>query len=412
MKDMFRDRQYYKFSAYGFLKNLRFFEVFIILFFLETGLTYLQIGLVYTIRELTRNLFEIPAGVLADSLGRRRTMIASFSLYLISFFLYYFSKGMPLIVAATIVFAFADANRTGTHKAMIFDYLEIRGWAGQKIHYYGHTRSWSQAGSAISSLAAAVLVFFTGQYSIVFLYTAIPYFLGLLLMITYPSCLDGDQSAMKQSSLRQRTVNIIRETWSSLRKRSVFWGIINVSSYSGYYRALKDYIQPVISSFALSIPVMTALAGEQRSAVMIGLVYFFIYLLSSLATRRSGPISERFGSLELMLNVSLIAGLLLGLLAGISLLVGIRWLALIFFATIFLVENLRMPAGVAWLSENLDKNILATALSTESQSKTLFTAVLAFATGFIADRWGVGAALAGCSLLLLLPLPLILIRKK
>ena len=102
----------------------------------------------------------------------------------------------------------------------------------------------------------------------------------------------------------------------------------------------------------------------------------------------------------------------MGLFAGISLLVGIRWLALIFFVAIFLVENLRMPAGVAWLSENLDKNILATALSTESQSKTLFTAVLALATGFIADRWGIGPALIGCGLLILLPLPLILIRKK
>ena len=39
-----KDIQYYKFCLYGFLKNLEFFEAFQILFLLENGLTFLQIG--------------------------------------------------------------------------------------------------------------------------------------------------------------------------------------------------------------------------------------------------------------------------------------------------------------------------------------------------------------------------------
>lgn len=39
-----KDLQFYKFSLYGFLKNLRFFEPFLYLFFLEQGLNFLQIG--------------------------------------------------------------------------------------------------------------------------------------------------------------------------------------------------------------------------------------------------------------------------------------------------------------------------------------------------------------------------------
>ena len=58
-----KDIQYYKFCAYGFLKNLRFFEPFLILFFLDKDITFLQIGILYTLRELTRNIFEVPAGV-------------------------------------------------------------------------------------------------------------------------------------------------------------------------------------------------------------------------------------------------------------------------------------------------------------------------------------------------------------
>jgi len=136
-----KDLQYYKFCAYGFLKNLRFFEPFLILFFLEKEIGFLQIGVLYTIRELTRNIFEIPAGVAADVIGRRRTMISSFILYIASFLIYSISHSMPVLITATVVFGLGEAFRTGTHKAMIFDYLHKKGWSDYKVHYYGHTRS-------------------------------------------------------------------------------------------------------------------------------------------------------------------------------------------------------------------------------------------------------------------------------
>ena len=84
-----KDLQYYKFCIYGFLKNLRFFEPFLILFFLEKGLSFFQIGTLYAIREITINILEIPTGIVADSLGRRRTMIFSFIAYIISFIIFY-----------------------------------------------------------------------------------------------------------------------------------------------------------------------------------------------------------------------------------------------------------------------------------------------------------------------------------
>ena len=52
-----RNGQYYKFCAYGFLKNLKFYEPFLILFFLEKGLTFLQIGVLYAIREISYQYF-------------------------------------------------------------------------------------------------------------------------------------------------------------------------------------------------------------------------------------------------------------------------------------------------------------------------------------------------------------------
>jgi len=411
MQRFTRDKQYYKFCAYGFFKNLRFFEPFIILFFLETGLSYMQIGIIYTVREITRNIFEIPAGVFADAIGRRITMICSFSLYILSFLLYFLANDMSLIIIASLIFALGDAFRTGTHKAMIFDYLDMKGWAAQKVHYYGHTRSWSQLGSAISSLVAAALIFMTGKYELIFLFSIVPYLFGLLLMISYPAYLDSERAPGGVGSIRKRSRKILLETLSSLKSRTVFRGILNVSSYSGYYRAVKDYIQPVIASFAVGIPLFMDLADKKRAAVMIGLIYFIIHILSSRVTRHSGRFADHFEFLGRPLNISMFVGLLFGILAGVAIIAGIYWLAIILFVGIFLVENLRMPVGVSWFSENLNKNILATALSTESQGKTLFTALIAIVFGFVADRYDIGVAFIAGSMLLLVLAPLFVIRK-
>ena len=69
-----------------------------------------------------------------------------------------------MIMTAMILFAVADSFRTGVHKAMIFDYLKVNKWSQHKVSYYGHTRSWSQTGSAVSALIAAAIVYISGNY--------------------------------------------------------------------------------------------------------------------------------------------------------------------------------------------------------------------------------------------------------
>ena len=68
----FKNRQFYQFCAYGFLKNLRFFDPFLLLFFLSRGFDYFDIGMLYAIRETGFIITEIPSGIFADTFGRKR----------------------------------------------------------------------------------------------------------------------------------------------------------------------------------------------------------------------------------------------------------------------------------------------------------------------------------------------------
>ena len=65
----------FRFSLYGFLKNQRYFEPFLVLALLEKGMSFFAIGGLIAFRELATNLFEIPSGSIADLLGRRRAML-------------------------------------------------------------------------------------------------------------------------------------------------------------------------------------------------------------------------------------------------------------------------------------------------------------------------------------------------
>lgn len=407
-----KDLQYYKFCFYGFLKNLRLFEPFLILFFLENNLTFLQIGFLYSIREITRNVFEIPAGIISDTLGRKKTMIVSFGLYIVSFVTYYFAQTYTVFILAMIVYSFGDAFRTGTHKAMIFDYLKMNQWEDQKVYYYGHTRSWSQFGSAISALLAGVLVFYSGNYRMIFIYSALPYMLDLLLIASYPKELNGQVAGFNKKRINERFKEVTHDFFSTIVNLKSLKSIANLSMFTGYYKAVKDYLQPVLQSLAISIPILIMWEEKQRTAIIIGVIYFLIYLLTSFSSRKSGSFSAKYKYLIIPLNITLLIGFFFGLLSGILFEYQLLIIAIIAYIIIYLIENLRKPIGISYITENIDNRILATVLSAESQFHALIAAILAPTIGFLADRFGIGYALAIVSILMILLAPIYMARKK
>jgi MFS family permease len=407
-----KDIQYYKFCLYGFLKNQRFFDPFLMLFFLEKNLLYVQIGVLYSIKMITRAILEIPTGVIADALGRRGTMIFSYTSYIFSFLLYYFSGSYFFLIMASFVFGVGDAFRTGTHKAMIFEYLKYKSWEDQKVHYYGHTRSWSQVGSAVSSLIAAIIVFHSGRYTDIFLFTLIPYAIGLVLLASYPKILEGSGVKKPEQSVAEVFKKVLHEIFTSFKDLKALKIIINLSSFSGYYLAIKDYLQPVLQTFITAVPVLLFMDNKKREALIIGTVYFILYFMTSRAAKYSGRSAEKFSNLLKPLNLILICGLITGILAGLFYKFNIIIISVILFIAIHIFENLRRPMAVAYASEKFNDRILASVLSIESQAQSLIAALFAVLLGFIADFISIEFSFIIISLFLLFTTPLYLLKNK
>jgi len=405
LKALFNERQYIKFSAYGFLKNLRFFEPFLVLYLLSKGLSFTEIGVLIGLRELLVMITEIPSGLLADALGRRRTLASSFVFYMISFVAFFVSQNFIGFLVAMSFFAVGDAFRTGVHKAMIFEYLQKQQKQHFKTDYYGRTRSWSQMGTALSSLLAGAFVVLTGDYGLIFLFSVVPYIADLLLVMSYPKWLDGDAESSK-ISIAQRFRIVWRAFLVSLKNTFLLRGLTNNAVHSAFYASAKDYLQPLLKALALSLPIQLFQEDEKQAAMIIGLVYFLIYVGTSFMSRYAGNFAKLFSQPSKPLNLTLIAGLLAGIVSGFFFQFGFELIAVVFFMVILFNENLRKPIGIAYVATLTDQKSMATLLSVQSQLKALLAAIFAPLIGFLADQFGIGNALIifGVAVIVLSPL--------
>ncbi|MFC1949279.1 MFS transporter [Chloroflexota bacterium] len=372
-----------RFSLYGFLKNQRYFEPFIILFFLQSGLSFTQIGFLVAFRELVINLMEIPSGAVADLFGRRRSMMLSFSSYIISFAIFGFGGVYWHFFLAMFFFAIGEAFRTGTHKAMIFTWLRIENRLDERTQVYGYTRSWSKIGSAVSTVLAVAMVFLTNNYAYVFLFSIIPYVAGFINFLYYPKELEGQPES--ESGVR----DVCTHLWDCIRSSLVIKRlrrlIVESMSFEGVYKAVENYLQPIVKNIALLIPLFIGLTDTRRSSIMIGIVYVVLYIGSAYASRNSHRLAnfaggEQGGSNLLWKVVFIIYLALIPLLFF-----EYYYVAVIGFILLSLIQNFWRPMLISRFDDFASETQGATILSIESQAKSVSTMILAPVMGLAVD---------------------------
>ena len=386
-----------RFSLYGFLKNQQYFEPFLILALRDKGLSFLVIGLLISFREAMVNVFEIPSGALADVWGRRRVMILSFCGYIASFLIFGFSRNLPLLFLAMLFFGIGDAFRTGTHKAMIFTWLRLRGTPQDGTRVYGYTRSWSQIGSAVSVLLAAPFVFLSDGYVHIFTLSVIPYLAGIINFLGYPRELDGDQPARGSST---SVVSVLKDSiLACVKNGGLRRLIVEAMGFQGVFKAVQTYLQPILKAAAVVVMarfvVTSDLNEPQQAALLVGPVYFVLHVLSAVASRQSHqlirpnrgeePTARWLWTMNLLVFAALVPAAYYDqhalLIAG--------------FIFLFVLQNLWRPLYVSRFAQESGDASAATLLSIESQARSAATMIVAPILGYAVDlvqKRGLGGA--------------------
>ncbi len=388
-----------RFCLYGFLKNQQYYEPFILLAFLQMGLSYTMVGMLVAFRELSLSIMEIPSGAIADIWGRRRAMIVSFIAYIIHFILIgsagitYQQSGISfrtllfLLFTSMLFFAIGDAFRTGTHKAMIFLWLKENNRESDKNMIYGYTRSWSKIGSAVSVIIASIFVYFTNNYLYVFFLSIIPYSLNIINFWGYPPEINiKHKNRIKLSQLILHIKDSFVLSFKNIALRRL---ILESMVFEGFFKSTKNYLQPILKNAALPIVAYLCsdiiMTSEQKSVILIGPVYFCLFILSAIASRKSHKFSKWSGSENsatkyiwgyLLITMSiLLPAIYYGLYSAI----------ITGFIFIYILQNLWRPLLISRISSISAERQSATILSIESQSRSLATIILAPIIGGLVD---------------------------
>ena len=114
-------------------------------------------------------------------------------------------------------------------------------------------------------------------------------------------------------SITKTHKSLLKESVKTIKNRTTLRRISHVSLFAGFYKAVKDYLQPVLQTAAVSLPFLIEKSEEQRSAVLIGVIYFIIFLISSVASRQAGAVHRKFKDRGRILFYTLLTGALAGL---------------------------------------------------------------------------------------------------
>ena len=401
-----QDKQIKKFCAYGFLKDLKFFDPYLLIFLMSKGLSLFQIGILISIREITINIFEIPSGFIADYFGRKKEMYFSFFFYIISFFFFFLTSSFLTAIIAMVLFGLGEAFRSGTHKAMIYTYLDKKGWRSEKTFVYGRTRSFSLIGNAFSSIIAIILILTVPSTNIIFLFSIIPYALDFILIITYPSFLDisDKKKNLTFSMLFKNFIKGFRKN-KTLRQILIEGGI-----FDSTVSFVKDLIQPILELIIVGTGavLLSSLTPEDNLNIILGIVYCVLNILGSFASKKAYIVKKGKTNIKCLSIMHIILTICLAILIFVS---KSSILVFIVYLFIYALFNVRKPIFVDEIEEHIEKEQRSTIFSISSQLKSLFLMVLSPFLGFLADKYSFSAVMLVLSLIFVATLPLLINKK-
>ncbi len=151
------------------------------LFLLDAGLDIFQVMVVNAAFSLGQIIFEVPTGVLADTIGRRASVLIGMVSLFVSTLMYVaawaYDWGLVGFIAASVVLGFGWTCQTGAVDAWLVDALDYTGYPGRKDRIFA--RGGMVAG--VSMLVGTLTGGFLGQANL-----GLPYIVrAVLIAVTF-----------------------------------------------------------------------------------------------------------------------------------------------------------------------------------------------------------------------------------
>ena len=357
---------------------------FWILFFIQNGLSLLQIGLLESIFHGTSLLCEIPSGMLADRFSYKTNLYLARLSSIGSSILILFGQGNFWIYAiAMMVNAWSYNFDSGTSTAFLFDSAVE---AGQKDRYLQISSFLSGVAEVTRTLGTVVAGFFIHGALAWTYYIAIGLSLLSILLIFLMKEPESKSDERNHLTLK-RILEVVKQEWQD--KPVLFYWMLTYQLVGTIMCMFYFYYQQKISD----------LASWQVSLIMLigsGFNLLAVYLASQ--------IGKKWNSNQVFPILVALTGLVL-------LLVGVK--TPFAYLCVYLLTNalyaVYQPIYYNDLQAYLPSSVRATMLSINSMMFSLSMIVIFPLTGWLIDTCGFVAVFLVLGLITLLSFPLLVI---
>ena len=120
------------------------------------GFSLVEIGIAEGVFHVASLLFELPSGVISDVFGRKKSMILSQCMFLLSALLMIVSKGLAGVCISLVCSAFGYNFASGTREALAYDTLKSGGREGEYLRYSSTEFAIYRIGGAAAILCAGI----------------------------------------------------------------------------------------------------------------------------------------------------------------------------------------------------------------------------------------------------------------
>ena len=222
-----------------FFSGLRITDAVWVALLAARGFSLWEIGLAESVYHIVSLQFEIPSGMAADLLGRKKTLVFGSFLVVTSNLLMAFAPNLFFICLAMGLNALSSTMFSGTSTALVYDSLKQAGRAEDYIKISANESQISMAANAFGSLASTLeqILHFTGFYLLSALFESVSAVSCLLM--TEPVVTEAQANREQQTfcDLSRLFAQLVHDSLNALRtcplavKLILSSAVISVPSY-------------------------------------------------------------------------------------------------------------------------------------------------------------------------------------
>ena len=358
-------------------------ESVVFLLFLHKLLgSFALVGAVAMLYPIFTGVFNIPAGVMSDYIGRRGAMILSGVLGVLTKTCYMaaiFSSPIQFLVLGAILNGFGESMSNNTSQSLFYETLKAGGCEKQFYNLFGKTNSFKSTGMAIAALLGGAILHF-GSFTYVIILSLASSTVLLLVNMRMRDAVKYKKERNKLSHLKKALKNLI-----SNPKLLLFSGAdaINAGGVISAKHYMPVYLASIIPYWAL---------GVWRFSGMI---------FSAVGSWYTGALSERMGKVRAFM-ISMVIGPALQLVA----LIMNNILTPIVFLTNNFFGGIKYAISTGIRQDEYDKRQRATMTSLLAMMRSIAEGLGIFAIGALAEAAGIYTALFAAVGLRIIAIPM------